>query len=117
MSNGRTSAKRKNDGRFEPGQSGNPGGRPKVDQLFVAACRAHTKQALVALVEALEHPRAAYRLTAAKLLLGYAWGHAKSITNHPEFHELPKTWSDELAVQAAAAVQAALSRHIKEHEQ
>ena len=54
---------------FKPGQSGNPGGRPKGIE---ALAREHTPAALAALVDALRSPRE--RVSAAVALLDRGWG-------------------------------------------
>ncbi|MDA1091535.1 MAG: DUF5681 domain-containing protein [Proteobacteria bacterium] len=43
-----------NDGRFKPGQSGNPGGRPKSEPGFRDACRELSTKALKALEDILK---------------------------------------------------------------
>ena len=54
---------------FKPGQSGNPGGRPKGIE---ALAREHTPAALAALVDALRSPKE--RVPAAVALLDRGWG-------------------------------------------
>jgi hypothetical protein len=58
---------------FRPGQSGNPGGRPRQDVTELA--RAHTADAILALVEALKRPKEA--VPAAVALLDRGWGRPK----------------------------------------
>ncbi|HWG80555.1 MAG TPA: hypothetical protein VN681_12315 [Stellaceae bacterium] len=62
-------------GRFEPGVSGNPGGRPSVREV-AAIARRYTPDALRALVEvcrtAIDNPAA--RVAAANGLLDRGWG-------------------------------------------
>jgi hypothetical protein len=55
---------------FQPGRSGCPGGRPRQDVTELA--RAHTTDAIRALVAALSNPRE--RVPAAVALLDRAWG-------------------------------------------
>ena len=43
--------------KFKPGQSGNPGGRPKVPTDLREAARAHTTEALETLVAILRSPK------------------------------------------------------------
>jgi hypothetical protein len=76
-------------GQFEPGKSGNPGGRPKVVAEVRDLARAHTVDAIEALAtiaggdtgrfdadgNVLQHPPAA-RVAAAIALLDRAWGKA-----------------------------------------
>jgi hypothetical protein len=59
-------------GQWAPGQSGNPGGRPKGIE---ALARAYTPQALEALVVALQDPGT--RVAAAVALLDRGWGKPK----------------------------------------
>jgi hypothetical protein len=58
--------------RFQPGQSGNPGGRPKAEAKVKALAQQHTEAAINALVESLADPKA--RVAAATALLDRAWG-------------------------------------------
>ena len=65
---------------FRPGQSGNPGGRPRQDVITLA--RAHTREAIEALVEALKRPKEA--VPAAVALLNRGWGTpAQTIVTDP----------------------------------
>jgi HEAT repeat protein len=59
---------------FQPGQSGNPSGRPKENAELKAAARAHTEAALAVLVAALEDEDAKTRITAANALLDRGYG-------------------------------------------
>lgn len=59
---------------FKPGQSGNPGGRPKGYAEFQAACRKHSKAALKVMVEHLSHEDGRLRQAAAEALWDRAWG-------------------------------------------
>lgn len=58
--------------RFEPGQSGNPGGRPRGYSAFRESIRSLTPEALDALRESLANPRT--RLSAALAIFDYGWG-------------------------------------------
>lgn len=72
---GRTAKNRR--GRpFPPGQSGNPGGRPREDGHLRELCRAQTELAIVALVEILSDKAApaAARVAAANAILDRGWG-------------------------------------------
>ena len=61
---------------FKPGQSGNPGGRPKVDKTVKALAREHTEDAVRTLAEILKNGAASEssRVQAASALLDRGWG-------------------------------------------
>jgi len=61
---------------FQPGQSGNPGGRPKLLAEVKALAAEHTKDAIKALSEIAKNPKAlaVARVSAANALLDRAWG-------------------------------------------
>lgn len=59
-------------GTFQPGQSGNPSGRPKADRRLQDLAREHTEAAVKALVKALDSPRE--RVAAAVALLDRGFG-------------------------------------------
>jgi hypothetical protein len=62
-------------GRWAPGQSPNPGGRPKVAGAVRELARQHTQLALETLVEICEHGQSeAARIAAAVALLDRGWG-------------------------------------------
>lgn len=62
-------------GRWLPGQSPNPGGRPKVALAVRELVRQHTEMAITTLVEICEYGQSeAARLAAAVALLDRAWG-------------------------------------------
>jgi hypothetical protein len=62
--------------RFQPGQSGNPGGRPKENRIVRELARKHTDDAIAVLAEIMhdvtKHESA--RITAAVALLDRGWG-------------------------------------------
>ena len=61
---------------FEKGQSGNPGGRPKVVGEVKELARAHTGEAIETLVSIMSNPKAApaARVSAANSLLDRGYG-------------------------------------------
>ena len=67
---------RATNGRFIPGWSGNPGGRPRVLGDLQAVAREHTEEALQTLLEVMRDPHApaAARVQAANSMLDRAYG-------------------------------------------
>jgi hypothetical protein len=61
---------------FQPGRSGNPGGRPKEVGHVRDLARQHTEQAIAALVEVMQTGKDSARAAAAAELLNRAWGKA-----------------------------------------
>ena len=70
-------ANRTETGRFVPGQSGNPSGRPKRDEDLAALARTYSEDAIAALVSIVNDPKAnaSARISAANSLLDR--GHGK----------------------------------------
>jgi hypothetical protein len=65
-------------GQFAPGQSGNPGGRPKDEHRVAELARSYTAEAIDTLVELMRDGKdERVRGTAAQALLDRAWGKAK----------------------------------------
>ena len=65
-------------GRFAPGQSGNPSGRPKRDEDIAALARTHAADAIAVLVSIAENPKVndSSRISAANSLLDRGHGRA-----------------------------------------
>ena len=65
-------------GRFSPGHSGNPGGRPKDEFKVSELARSYTTEAVDTLVDLMRHSRDdRVRGTASQALLDRGWGKAK----------------------------------------
>jgi hypothetical protein len=65
-------------GQFVPGQSGNPGGRPKDEYRVADLARSYTLEAIDTLVELMRDGKdERVRGTAAQALLDRGWGKAK----------------------------------------
>lgn len=61
---------------WQPGQSGNPGGRPKDNKIVREKAREHTEDALAVLYAVMmdEAQHGATRVSAAEALLNRGWG-------------------------------------------
>jgi hypothetical protein len=69
---------RNSSGQFAPGQSGNPGGRPKDEHRVAELARSYTAEAIDTLVELMRNGKdERVRGTAAQALLDRGWGKAK----------------------------------------
>ena len=65
-------------GRFKPGFSGNPGGRPKDEFKVAELARSYTVEAVETLVDLMRHSKDdRVRGTASQALLDRGWGKAK----------------------------------------
>ena len=66
----------KHSGMFQPGQSGNPSGRPKTDESLRDLARAHTKGAIETLIKIASSPKASdtARVQACNAILDRGWG-------------------------------------------
>ena len=65
-------------GQFAPGQSSNPGGRPKDEHRVGELARSYTLDAIETLVDLMRHGKdERVRGTAAQALLDRGWGKAK----------------------------------------
>ena len=62
-------------GQFAPGQSGNPGGRPKDEHRVAGLARSYTLEAIDTLVELMREGKdKRMRGTAAQALIDRGWG-------------------------------------------
>lgn len=59
---------------FQPGQSGNPGGRPKLDPRLRDMARAKTEEAFAVILDCLADPDKKIALRAAEVLLDRGYG-------------------------------------------
>lgn len=59
---------------WQPGQSGNPGGRPKVNPELRRAAQEHSAEALDTLVKVMRTGKPSEQLLAAREILDRAWG-------------------------------------------
>ena len=69
-----STAIRKENGQFQPGYSGNPGGRPKDEHKVAELARSYTVEAVETLVDRRDDR---VRGTASQALLDRGWGKAK----------------------------------------
>ena len=73
-----TKRNRARSGQFLPGQSGNPGGRPKDEHRVGELARSYTLEAIETLADLMRHGKdERVRGTAAQALLDRGWGKAK----------------------------------------
>jgi hypothetical protein len=64
----------KSDSQFRPGQSGNPGGRPKGERSVREIAQQHTIEAMETLVHVMRTGKNSERVQAATALLDRGWG-------------------------------------------
>lgn len=88
---------------FKPGQSGNPGGRPKG---IAALARQHTDRALEVLANALDDNDPRVRVQAAKELLDRGYGKPLAMT--ADVTKRLDDWTDDDIDAAISAIRAAL---------
>lgn len=87
---------------FKPGQSGNPGGRPKALIPVIEAAREHTVAAIQTLADICRDVNAPppARVSAASVLLDRGWGKPKQ--EHDINHNLPTSRATDAALLAIA---------------
>ena len=91
--------------RFQKGQSGNPGGRPKIPRDVKEAARAMSIEALDTLGEIMRDPKqtGAARVAAANSILDRAWGKA---TQHITTERVQELTDEELTQELEATLEA-----------
>jgi hypothetical protein len=92
---------------WKPGQSGNPGGRPKAIIEVAAAAREHTTEAIETLASIMRNTdaTASARVSAAAILLERAWGKPAQTMTLKREGEYKDLTDDELIAIAAGAVE------------
>ena len=99
-------------GQFQPGQSGNPGGKPKAIIEVTAAARQRTLEAIETLTTIMRDKKAtsSARVSAAIALLERGWGKApQSISIKRDPSEMGHLTDDELIAIAAGTDTATIS--------
>lgn len=89
--------------KFQPGVSGNPGGRPKG---IAAKAREHTERAVEVLVAGMEDDDARVRIAAARELLDRGYG--KPLTMTADVTKRLDDWTDDDIDAAISAIKASL---------
>jgi hypothetical protein len=90
-------------GRFTPGVSGNPGGKPKKIREVAAAARERTMEAIETLTEIMRDAKAtaSARVSAADILLERGWGKAPQTIELRRDDDFRNLTDDELTAIAA----------------
>ena len=83
-------------GRFQPGHSGNPGGRPKIERQIVELCRGSAAEAIETLLSVMRAGKPAEALAAANAILDRAFGKPKQVAEHRLPGTLRELSNDEL---------------------
>jgi hypothetical protein len=91
--------------KFKPGQSGNPGGRPKAVMELQQAAREHTKEAVERLVFWTKSDHPAASPMAAKELLDRGWGRPQQTMNVRKIRDITDLDDTELAILAGVEIE------------
>ena len=94
---------------WKPGQSGNPGGRPKITADIKELARVHTLDAVKALVEALARPE--HAVPAAGMLLAYGYGRPTQNVNIRKIGDWGDLTEEELVALAQQQPEEQGTRH------
>jgi len=73
---------------FAPGQSGNPGGRPRGCAELRELCREGTAEAIARIQKIARGPNPTLALAACKTLLEYGWGRPGTLDDEEKFEAL-----------------------------
>jgi hypothetical protein len=89
---------------FAPGQSGNPGGRPRIPDDVKALARSHTREAIAVAAEIMRNPEetGTARMSAVNTILDRAWGKP---SQHITVDPVGDLTDAELGAELAAAVE------------
>ena len=92
-------------GRFQPGKSGNPGGRPKATHSIQELARKHAPEAIKTLADIAKKGTPGARVSAAIALLDRAYGKPPQFntSDATSFRKAVDMSDDELAAIAARA--------------
>lgn len=84
---------------WQPGQSGNPNGRPKASYMIADLAKQHTEEALATLVEIFKDKNASpnARVNAANAILDRAWGKPAQALQATNTNVDVKDWREVLA--------------------
>ncbi len=91
-------------GSFKPGQTGNPGGRPRAATQMTWHARAYAEEAIRALVKTMRTETGAARIAAARELLDRAFGRVAQNVDFTVSKKLNELNLDELAALEAQVV-------------